>query len=100
MELNVHDLVNCIRTKCAGISDDYAKSYAEELLADLDPRLTSNLMEWMEGREISDVWIGKYCINAIMSIRGDRDFLGALKAMNTYLHDEEAGISLIWRGKR
>ncbi len=90
MELNVHNLVDCIRTKCAGISDDYAKSYAEELLADLDPRLTSNLMEWMEGKEISDVWIGKYCINAIMSIRGDRDFLGALKAMNTYLHDEEA----------
>ena len=78
MELNVHNLVDCIRTKCAGISDDYAKSYAEELLADLDPRLTSNLMEWMEGKEISDVWIGKYCINAIMSIRGDRDFLGAL----------------------
>lgn len=100
MEVAVQDLYEKIKKKCVGISDAYATAYATELLAQLDPRLVPNLVEWMEGKEITDVWVGKYCINAIMSIHGDQDFLSALKAMNTYLHDEEAGISLIWRGKR
>lgn len=100
MDVNVQELVSVIRRKAPGLDEKYAAHYAEGLLKNLDARLIPNLREWMDGRTVTDIWIGKYCVNAIMSIRGDSDFLSALEAMNAYLRDEEAGIALIWRGKR
>lgn len=100
MIVDVQKLISIIKKRNIGIDDKYAESYAVGLLNKLDSRLVPNLVEWMEEETITDIWVGKYCVNAIMSIRGDSDFLSALEAMNTYLLDEEAGISLIWRGKR
>lgn len=100
MIVDIQKLVQRIKESSNGISDHYAENYAEKLIENLDERLLKNLEEWMNGEEISDIWIGKYCINAIMSIRGNIDFLSALEAMNTYLSDEQAGIRLIWRGKK
>lgn len=100
MEVNLQDLVSVIRRRNPELDEKYVDQYAGDLLKNLDDRLLPNLREWMEGKPVTDIWIGKYCVNAIMSIRGDSDFLGALEAMNTYLQDEEAGIGLIWRGKR
>lgn len=92
--------VSILKEKNLGLDDAYIEKIAKDLFCNLDERLKLNLNEWIEGQNISDIWIGKYCINAIMSIRGDNDFLGALEAMNTYLHNEEDGIRLIWRGRR
>ena len=100
MTVDVQRLISIIKMRYMGIDDKFAESYAVEQLNKLDSRLIPNLIEWMEEKTITDIWVGKYCVNAIMSIRGDSDFLSALEAMNTYLSDEEAGISLIWRGKR
>lgn len=72
---------------------------ADTILEHTDPRLEQNVIEWCDGAAITDIWIGKYCINAIMSIRGDKDFIGALEAMNLYLQDEDAGIWRIWRAR-
>lgn len=100
VDVNFRELVSVIRKRYPALDEKYAVHYAEALLKDLDARLIPNLREWMDGRTVTDIWIGKYCVNAIMSIRGDNDFLSALEAMNTYLQDEEAGIALIWRAKR
>lgn len=98
--IDISKLLTRIKEECYGIDEDFAKKYAIELVETLDPRLMKNLSEWVDKEVISDVWVGKYCVNAIMSIRGDKDFLSALEAMNAYLHDESKGVSLIWRGKR
>ena len=70
---------------------------ADRIKMDTDPRLEQNVAEWAQGQKISDLWIGKYCVNAIMSIRGDKNFIDALDAMNLYLADEKAGVWKIWR---
>lgn len=99
-EINLQVLIQKIKESSSGIDERVAEEYAKKVIENTDERLTQNLSEWISGKSISDIWIGKYCINAIMSIRGDRDFLSALEAMNTYLVDETTGISMIWRGRR
>ena len=99
MAIGTKELSACIAQRCGGLTQEAAADYAARLLAQLDPRLEGNLREWMENRPVSDVWIGQYCVNAILSIRGDGDFLSALEAMNAYLRDADAGKRLIWRGR-
>ena len=100
MEIDVVELESMILQREKGMDRQYAKEYAERIIREIDPRLVPNLIEWMGGKAISDIWIGKYCINAIMSIRGNQDFLSALDAMIVYCTDEEKGKMLIWRGKK
>lgn len=100
MDVNIQELISVIRKRIPAMDEKYVVHYAEALLKNLDARLIPNLREWVDGKPITDIWIGKYCVNAILSIRGDTDFLSALEAMDTYLRDEEAGIALIWRAKR
>lgn len=99
MGIDMQCLITALKKRNIGLNDKQLEKYAQKLIDNLDERLLPNLEEWIEEKEISDIWIGKYCVNAIMSIRGDTDFLGALEAMNTYLCDETDGINLIWRGK-
>lgn len=82
------------------LSDSDAEKQALNIIETTDRRLEENLLQWMNSEPISDLWIGKYCINAIMSIRKDSDFISALEAMNLYLSDETAGVQKIWRTKK
>lgn len=100
VKINLQELVQKIKESSIGIDNKFAEEYARKLVENTDERLMQNLSEWIVGNSISDIWIGKYCVNAIMSIRGDKDFLSALDAMNAYLVDEATGISMIWRGRR
>lgn len=100
MGIDKQCLITTLKNKNLGLNDKQLEDYAQKLIGNLDERLIPNLKEWIDGKKISDIWIGKYCVNAIMSIRGDSDFLGALEAMNTYLCNEADGIHLIWRGKQ
>lgn len=78
----------------------WCEDYANKILIETDIRLEKNVKQWMNGEVLEDLWIGKYCIGAIMSIRGNEDFLSALDAMNLYLKDEEKGELKIWRTKK
>lgn len=98
--INIEDVRAALQRENPLLTDESAGKYAAELIDSIDVRLQRNVREWIEGKPITDDWFGKYCINAIMSIRGDHDFLGALEAMNLYLHDEDAGVKKIWRMKR
>ena len=86
-----------IRAAYPMLREDGVQTAAEKILRETDERLLENLRQWCEGEEISDIWVGDYCINAIMAIRGDRDFLDALDAMNLYLRDPDIGVRRIWR---
>ncbi len=92
-------ILQALRREDLSLKERVLSELADRIRADTDPRLEQNVIEWAEGRKISDLWIGKYCVNAIMSIRGDSDFVSALDAMNLYLADEKAGVRKIWRAR-
>ena len=98
MKVNKFDLIQKIKQVEYGMSETYAEKLAQQLLEDLDPRLHENVEEWVDNQAISNVWIGNYCVNKIMEIRHDMNFLGALLALDAYAKDEQYGLQLIWRG--
>ena len=100
MKVDKKKLVEAIMGHNPLADEHYANYMAERIIKEGDDRLEQNLAEWMQEKPISDLWIGKYCINAIMSLRGDEDFLDAFLTMSLYLRDEEAGVMRIWRTKK
>ena len=97
---NRKEIIKRIKEKSPELSNSYIENYYDDCIKQLDERLCQNLFEWLDNLQVSDIWIGKYCVNAIMSIRNDSDFLNALQTMDIYLKDENKGISMIWRPKR
>lgn len=97
INVSTERIITAIRRDSPLIKEKSATALAERVRDTTDSRLEKNVLEWIEGENITDIWIGRYCINAIMSMRGDRDFIDALEAMNLYLSDEKAGIRRIWR---
>lgn len=75
----------------------WCEDYAERLIAETDPRLEKNVLQWINGEPLEDIWIDKYCIGFVMELRGNQDFPGALEAMNLYLQDKDKGERRIWR---
>ena len=100
MDISRDRLIEAIISRNITEEEHSAELIADTLLAETDDRLWQNLEEWINGKPISDLWIGEYCINAIMAIRDDDDFLDALLAMSLYLRDEQEGIRVIWRAKK
>lgn len=93
-------LIQALQRELPGMSEEAAAARADALIAQTDVRLEENIRQWMAGQPISDLWVGKYCINAILAIQESRDFLSALDAMNLYLQDSKAGELRIWRARR
>lgn len=97
VNVNRESIIEAVKRDNPSIKEGAATLLSDRIKNSTDSRLEKNVREWIEGREITDIWVGKYCINAIMSIRGDKDFIDALEAMNLYLTDEKEGIRRIWR---
>ena len=100
LKLELSRVTAALRRDIPGITDAHAAARAAELIANTDSRLETNVAQWVNGQPISDLWIGKYCINAILAIRGEKDFLSALEAMNLYLQNPKLGELRIWRARR
>jgi predicted house-cleaning noncanonical NTP pyrophosphatase (MazG superfamily) len=100
MNIDKAIIIEAIKSHNELVTDHYAEVMAEKIVNELDERLEKNLVEWINDEEISDLWIGTYCVNAIMAIRGDNNFLDALLTMNLYLQDEDKGTRRIWRGRK
>ncbi len=81
-------------------TDEAARARAERLIDRISDDLAVNVVEWIEGKEISDVWVGDYCVKMVMEIRGDHQFLEAIEALVLYIEDEKAGLREIWRTKK
>ncbi len=82
------------------VSVETADRLARKLHAETDERLEENVRQWLENRPLTAIVLGDYSVPLIMQIRGNRDFFGALGAMNAYLADPEAGARKIWRQRR
>lgn len=93
------ELLILLKQKCPLLSDKYLREYTDMVVTSLDDRLWPNLVQWLNGEEVDDIWIGQYCVNAIMEIRNDDDFLDALYSLNRYIENEKEGNILIWRCK-
>ena len=93
-------LAEALQKVLPGMERQSALVRAKELVTSTDARLEQNVLEWARNQTITDVWIGKYCINAIMAIQKDGDFLRALDAMNLYLKDPRLGEMRIWQARR
>ena len=93
-------LAAAIQGSVPQLDRNHAATLAAELITSTDRRLEQNVLEWIHNQPISDIWVDKYCINAILAIRGDGDFLDALEAMNLYLQDPRLGEMRIWRARK
>lgn len=50
--------------------------------------LQQNLLEWIENKQLSDIWINeKYCVEGVMRMRGNKDFVSALISLDDYAKD-------------
>ncbi len=97
---DIRALTEAILTTAPQMSAELCGGYAERLISETDERLEINVRQWMDGEPLTDVWIGGYCIGMVMQIRGNKDFLGALDAMNAYAKDPAVGELKIWRTMR
>lgn len=100
LNIDVSLFADALQREIPGMPRQTALTRAAALIEQTDPRLEENVRQWVEGTRISDLWVGKYSINAIMELRRSPDFLDALDAMNLYLRDPKAGESRIWRARR
>lgn len=58
--------------------------------------LQLNLLEWLENKPLSDIWINeKYCIEGVMKMRGSKDFVSALISLDDYAKGIEKE-SVLW----
>lgn len=80
----------------AALCADRARSIIEKT----DERLEENVGQWMRKEPLSEIWIGRYCVGMVMSIRGDNSFLEALEALSLYGSNPSAGERRIWRTRQ
>lgn len=80
-----------------GLSPEAIEKYAKRMIDETDERLETNVDEWIDGKPLSDIYIGKYCIDTVMQIQGQKGFLTALEALNCYAANPALGECKIWR---
>lgn len=90
-------LADAIEKEFPSMEKAFCERYAKKVIAETDECLEENLNQWMRNEPLSEIWIGKYCIGMVLSIRGNRNFLDALDALNLYALDPAAGERRIWR---
>lgn len=99
-ELEVSELKKAIKKNYPYMDEKLCKFHAERIMQETDKRLYENIIQWVCGEKLNEKLIGDYCIEKIMQIRGNRDFLSALDAMDKYLKDKIIGEAIIWRTRR
>ncbi len=90
-------LLNAIRQENKNASASYCEEYADRILTQTDSRLLKNVEEWLAGKELSDIRIGKYSIKLIMDIREDNAFFSALDIMTSCIRNPALADDYVWR---
>lgn len=93
-------LLRRIRNEYPKLDQVQCEYLARQTIEETDSRLEQNVQEWIRKEELSDIWIGSYCVGMVMGIRGGSDFLWALSDLSSYARDPVAGEALIWRVRR
>lgn len=90
-------LTEAVARTMPAMDKQLCEAYAARLIREIDERLEPNILQWLSGRPLTDIWFGSYSIGMVMQIQGGQDFLGALEALNRYIADPVAGERMIWR---
>ena len=98
--MNRTKLVDAIKKEKIFMDDVRCEGYADELLSGLDSRLISNVEQWINGEELTDIKIGKYSIKEIMKIRANNEFFDALDTMCKCIDNPEIADYFVWRFRR
>ena len=65
--------------------DSYINRIVDDIIEKIDDRLLVNLEEYINNLELSDIWIDKYCVNAVLKIRnGNGGIINAIIDLNNY----------------
>lgn len=68
----------------------YEANLIANRLLNVGDLLQQNLLEWLENKQLSDIWINeKYCVEGVMRMRGNKDFVSALISLDDYAKDKE-----------
>ncbi len=68
----------------------YEANLIANRLLNVGDLLQQNLLEWLENKQLSDIWINeKYCVEGVMRMRGNKDFVSALISLDDYAKDIE-----------
>lgn len=98
--MNKAKLVEAIKKEKIFMDAVCCEKYADELLLGLDSRLVSNVEQWINGEELTDIRIGTYSIKEIMKIRNNNEFFDALDTMRECIANPEIADCLVWRFRR
>ena len=93
-------LAAAIRRTIPDMEARLCEDYAARLIRETDGRLEENVLQWISGAPLTDIWICGYCVGLVMQIQGRQDFLGALEALNCYIANPISGEKRIWRTLR
>lgn len=81
------------------LTSESAEKTAERL-AQCEEFLACNVQQWLDGKELTDVWVrDKYCIGSVLFLRGNEDFISAFIALDDYAKDESTEAEL-WQVRR
>lgn len=100
IDIDINKLSAKIQETYPWTTDETAKARAERLVKHISDNLAVNVVEWLEEKEISDIWVGDYCVKMVMEIRGDHQFLEAIEALVLYDEDEKEGLREIWKTRK
>lgn len=94
------DLFTQMIVKEYGFLEAAAAAQAREILLDLPDRLFINIEEWSRGLPLTEIYIGPYCIDMILQLWENRDFLSAVRALGIFEKDPDKAERLIWNMRR
>lgn len=95
-----NDIVKFLLANESFLSQDAAIQISEKLLT-CSNMLKPNITEWLETKPFSDIWVrDKYCLNAVLKIRGNPTSLlavaDAILALDAFAK-EVSKEHLIWQ---
>lgn len=78
-----------------------ARTKAEELCTNCPEQLMLNVQQYANGSHLTDIYVGDYSIPMIMTIWGNRDFVGAMTVITEYINgNTDIAERRIWRTLR
>ncbi|MCR5835603.1 MAG: hypothetical protein K6G88_03765 [Lachnospiraceae bacterium] len=84
-----------------GLDEFAAYKKAKEVRKLCTTHLLPNVVEWIEGRPLTDIYVDKYTIPMILTIWNNQDFLKALEVIcELQLGNKDIAERRIWQMRR
>ena len=83
--------------ECYGFNSSLARGTVEQFWGKIPEELAVNIVEWYEGRPLSDIRIDGFSIPMILTYWNNQDFMLALNNMMILKRNPEGAKRLIWQ---